>query len=162
MTPHRSDGKQISAELETLFTGMGLPIANTEDRSLATGVLITSVGARHATVEWFVSTTARNAAAREQTEGIADGRAVLFHRTSRNYMHYVLNGVLQELGYTLALTTNGAVQVDGDPGTGAGAETAQSLTESISSNLDNLDDARDRKNRGGDDDDGLAGVPARR
>ncbi|MEU3461278.1 hypothetical protein ABZ721_15195 [Streptomyces sp. NPDC006733] len=83
MTVYRSGGQPTCTTLEMLFTGTG-PMTQTEERSQATGVLVTSLGARHATVEWFVSITARTAAARAQTESLADDRAVLLHRTLRS------------------------------------------------------------------------------
>ncbi|MFI5803471.1 hypothetical protein [Streptomyces sp. NPDC051561] len=163
MTAHRHDGNEISTELETLFGGMGLPVADTDDRTKATGILVTSAGTRAASIEWFVSTSARSAAAREQVEGLADGRAGLLHRAARVYIHHALTGILQELGYSVAQTPS-ALRIEGLPGLSAGAETAGSLAEALRGTLDSLDDARDRK-RNGDDgdggDDGLAGVPAR-
>ncbi|MFC6064341.1 hypothetical protein [Streptomyces ochraceiscleroticus] len=157
---HRHDGNQIATELETLFNGMGLPVADTDDRTQATGILVSSTGTKAACLEWFVSTTARSAAAREQVEGLADGRAGLLHRAARVYLHHALTGILQELGYSVAQTTTG-LRIEGLPGASAGAETASSLAEALREQLDSLDDRRDRKRRDEDGDDGLAGVPAR-
>jgi len=163
MGTHRHDGNHIAAELETLCKGMRLPVAETDHRPQAVGVLISSAGTRAASPEWFVSTTARSAAAREQTEGLADGRAGLLHRGTRAYVHHALAGILQELGYSVAHTTSG-LRIEGLPGASAGAETASTLADFLRGSLDNLDGARDRKTRsedGEDGDDGLAGVPAR-
>ncbi|MEU6990627.1 hypothetical protein ABZ953_08230 [Streptomyces sp. NPDC046465] len=102
MATHRHDGNEISTELETLFGGMGLPVADTDDRTKATGILVTSAGSRAASIEWLVSTSARSAAAREQIEGLADGRAGLLHRAAHVYIHHALTGILQELGYSVA------------------------------------------------------------
>ncbi|MGW6021063.1 hypothetical protein [Streptomyces sp. NPDC055099] len=162
MASHRHDGSQIATELETLFTGIGLPVADTDDRTRAVGILITSAGTRAASVEWFVSATARHAAAREQTEGMPEGRAGLLHRAARGYLHHALTGLLQEFGYSVAQTHTG-LRIEGLPGVSAGAETASSLADSLRTTLDSLDDMRDRKKGedGEDGDDGLAGVPAR-
>ncbi|KDN78306.1 hypothetical protein DF19_39960 [Streptomyces olindensis] len=163
MGTHRHDGNHIATELETLCKGMGLPVAETDDRTQAVGVLISSTGTRAASLEWFVSTTARSAAAREQTEGLADGRVGLLHRSTRAYVHHALTGILQELGYSVAHTTSG-LRIEGLPGASAGAETASTLADFLRGSLDSLDGARDRKRRtedGEDGDDGLAGVPAR-
>lgn len=86
---------------------MGLPVEETDDRTQAVGVLISPSGTRAASLEWFVSITARSAAAREQTEGLADGRAGLLHRSTRAYVHHALTGILQERGYSVAHTTSG-------------------------------------------------------
>ncbi|GGZ85641.1 hypothetical protein [Streptomyces bluensis] len=161
MGTHRHDGNHIATELETLCKGMGLPVAETDDRTQAVGVLISPSGTRAASLEWFVSTTAP--AAREQTEGLADGRAGLLHRSTRAYVHHALTGILQELGYSVAHTTSG-LRIEGLPGASAGAETASTLADFLRGSLDSLDGARDRKKRdedGDDGDDGLAGVPAR-
>ncbi|WP_244792834.1 hypothetical protein [Streptomyces sp. BJ20] len=163
MGNHRHDGNHIATELEVLCKGMGFPVAERDDRTRAVGVLIASSGTRAASLEWFVSTTERSAAAREQTEGLADGRAGLLHRSTRAYVHHALTGVLQELGYSVAHTTSG-LRIEGLPGASAGAETASTLADFQRGSLDSLDGARDRKNRGEDGEDGdegLAGVPAR-
>jgi hypothetical protein len=139
---------------------MGLPVADTDDRTQAVGVLISSVGTKAVSLEWLVSTTARSAAAREQAEGLADGRAGLLHRSTRAYVHHALTGTLQELGYSVAHTTTG-LRIEGLPGASAGAETASTLADFLRGSLDSLDGARDRKKRAEDGDDGLAGVPAR-
>lgn len=162
MGSHRHDGNQISTELEALLAGIGLPVSDTDDRDKAVGILVSSAGTRAASIEWFVSTTARSAAAREQIEGLADGRAGVLHRAARAYLHHALAGVLQELGYSAAQTATG-LRIEGLPGASAGAETAKALTESLRVTIDSLDEARERKKRGDNDegDDGLAGVPAR-
>src|SRR3954466_2885066 len=162
MATHRHDGNHIATELEILCKGMGLPVADTDDRTRAVGVLISSAGTRAASLEWFVSTTARSASAREQTEGLADGRAGLLHRSTRAYVHHALTGVLQELGYSVAHTTSG-LRIEGLPGASAGAETASTLADFLRVGLDSLDGARDRKKPsedGEDGDDGVRGVPA--
>lgn len=164
MGAHGHDSNALTTELETLLGGIGLPVADTDDRAKAVGALVTCSGARDAAVEWFVSTTARQAAAQEQTEGIADGRASLLHRASREHMHWAIGAILQALGYSVTQASGGTLQVDGPAGASQGAETAEALAASMRTMLDNLDDLRDKKKGSGPDedgDDGTAGVLAK-
>ncbi|GAA3840271.1 hypothetical protein GCM10022403_085650 [Streptomyces coacervatus] len=50
MGAHRHDGNHIATELEILCKGMGLPVADTDDRARAVGVLIASGGTRVASL----------------------------------------------------------------------------------------------------------------
>ncbi|SDN26432.1 hypothetical protein [Streptomyces wuyuanensis] len=125
MTTGPHQGTDISAELEILLGGMGLPIVGTTDRAQAVGLLVNPAGNRAATVEWLASTAVRNAAACEHLEGRAEGRAALFHSTTRAYVHRAISGVLEELGYSVSHTPAG-LRVEGSPDV-SGRETAASI-----------------------------------
>ncbi|MFE3643674.1 hypothetical protein [Streptomyces sp. NPDC059169] len=92
----------VSAELEILLRGMGLPFASGVDRRDAVGVVIKSLHDRAATVEWLASVPLRKAAAQEQVEGFAEGNAGVLHRTARAHVHAAITAFLQHLGYSVA------------------------------------------------------------
>ncbi|MFD4585955.1 hypothetical protein [Streptomyces sp. NPDC058434] len=125
MTTSQRQDPDIFAELKILLGGMGLPLAGGTDRALAVGLLVKPAGNRAATVEWLASTAVRNAAACEHVEGRPEGRAALFHSTTRAYVHRAISGVLEELGYSVSHTAAG-LRVEGSPDA-SGSETAASI-----------------------------------
>jgi hypothetical protein len=67
-----------------------------------------------AVIEWFISRSARAAAATEQTDGIAFGLASAFHSTSRHHMHTAMFSILNDLGYKLVPMDGGKFLVGKD------------------------------------------------
>lgn len=126
-TAQRETSAGIAEEVEVLLSGMGFPFADTADRRGVAGVLVGTAGTGAATVEWLVSATVRQTAAREQIEGQADGPTTSLHRTARSHVHRAIAGILEELGYAVAETPAG-LRVEGTPGTSFGAQTIVGLS----------------------------------
>ena len=80
-------------------------------RTSAVGVLVGEVEDGSATIEWFVSQSARAAAATEQSVGVPYGHAVLLHGEARRHMHSAVFGLLETLGYECEWNGNLTVRV---------------------------------------------------
>jgi hypothetical protein len=104
----------LEDELRIILNGAGLPTYEGEgDRTSVCGTRIVMDG-DHAVIEWFVSRSARAAAATEHTEGIAFGLASAFHSTARHHIHTALFSLLNDLGYKLSPMEDGKFLVGKD------------------------------------------------